>query len=163
MGAPEQSALPLSSWPERLSWGAVSGVLLVWVALGVSDAVHLRVPRGKMDPDRPLWLPLALGLGLGFVISCLPRFVRVTVRAGSLGAFAGYLGALVIGRCAVGFGSDVGWREFLMGVRSALPFTVPLGVLVGWLVAWRLARVGQRARPAERPSSAPPAHSQSGS
>jgi hypothetical protein len=117
------------------------------VALGVSDAVQLRVPCGKMDPERPLWLLLALGLGIGLGISCLPRFARRAVLAGDIGAFVGFLGALVLGRCAVGFGSDVGWPEFLVAVRSALPFALPLGVLAGWLAAWGLARVGRRTGP----------------
>jgi hypothetical protein len=119
----------------------------VWVALGVADAVQLRVPPGKIDPDRPLWLWLAVGLGIGLVIGCLPRLVRRAAIAGTLGAFAGYLGALVIGRGLVGFGREVGWPELLVAVRSALPFTLPLGVLGSWLAAWQSARLNQRGRP----------------
>jgi hypothetical protein len=137
------------SWGDRLKYGVLSGVLLAWSIGGVYQAAVLEVPRGgKVGAlDRSL-SPASLALFggclfVGLLCGCLPRGGRITAEATIVGAFLGYVAAMVASRLKYGFGPELGWDRFLSGIRDSQGFTVPLGALVGaycGLVYWRLRR-----------------------
>jgi hypothetical protein len=75
--------------------------------------------------------------------TCSSR-TRSAIQGVVLGAFGGYLCALLAARLELGFGADVTWAQFLYAVRKAQPLTVPLGAaldVLGGLVNWHRTRM----------------------
>jgi hypothetical protein len=137
------------SWGDRLKFGALNGVLLAWLIAGVYQAATLDVPRGgKVGGLARTLSPASLALfggclSIGLLCGCLPGAGRVAAEAAIIGAFLGYVGAMVASRLKYGFGPELEWDRFLAGVRDSQRFTVPLGALVGaccGLVYWRYRR-----------------------
>jgi hypothetical protein len=125
------------SWDGRLKFGALSGVLLAWLVAGVYQAATLEVPRGgKVGGQARALSPASLALFggclcVGLLCGCLPGASRVTAEAAIIGAFLGYVSALLASRLTYGFSPELDWSLFLSGVRESQWFTVPLGALVG--------------------------------
>ncbi len=142
-------------WGDRLTFGALCGVLLAWVIAGVHEAAVMEIPPlpGKKVGlgQLPSAASVAFGVGcvsVGLVCGCLPRAARFVVEAAIIGAFLGYVGAMVASRLRYGFSPDlvVDWHRFLSGIHDSQWITVPLGAVVGaWggLAYWRFRRNGR--------------------
>lgn len=142
------------AWGGRLKFGAFCGVLLAWVIAGFHQAAVMEIPRlGKrmgLDqlPSAALITFVVGCVSVGLVCGCLPRAARFVVEAAIIGAFLGYVGAMVASRLRYGFSPDLvlDWHRFLSGVHDSQWITIPLGAVVGTccgLAYYRFRRNGR--------------------